>query len=217
MRKIEPCKVCNFSVILYYAREIAAPTPESYVNFPFVIQNYWKTANFAFYKILQQNFGILLILWCSFKLGWNFCLDRNFSYKGKGPLHSQRLHWNQRTCNQRTCWPTINVQFASCRQKIVAILCGVFNSKTMLEATWILSSLVTKSHEDCQAFEWDTKQRASIDLFRIYAVQSIRSQGIFLRTDKRLQKLNFELSYDTQSSHQKFQCKNKVVWVKFVT
>ena len=28
----------------------------------------------AFY-ILQRNFGILLILWCSFKLWWNFCLD----------------------------------------------------------------------------------------------------------------------------------------------
>jgi hypothetical protein len=38
---------------------------------------------------LQQNFGILLILWCSFKLWWNFCLDRNFSYKGKGPLNRQ--------------------------------------------------------------------------------------------------------------------------------
>jgi hypothetical protein len=29
----------------------------------------------AFYNILQRNFGILLILWCSFKLWWNFCLD----------------------------------------------------------------------------------------------------------------------------------------------
>jgi hypothetical protein len=28
----------------------------------------------------------LLILWCSFKLWWNFCLDQNFSYKVKGPL-----------------------------------------------------------------------------------------------------------------------------------
>ena len=40
----------------------------------------------AFYNISQRNFGILLILWCSFKLWWNFCLDQNFSYKGKGPL-----------------------------------------------------------------------------------------------------------------------------------
>jgi hypothetical protein len=29
----------------------------------------------AFYNILQRNFRILLILWCSFKLWWNFCLD----------------------------------------------------------------------------------------------------------------------------------------------
>jgi hypothetical protein len=29
----------------------------------------------AFYNISQRNFGILLILWCSFKLCWNFCLD----------------------------------------------------------------------------------------------------------------------------------------------
>jgi hypothetical protein len=28
----------------------------------------------AFYNISQRNFGILLILWCSFKLWWNFCL-----------------------------------------------------------------------------------------------------------------------------------------------
>jgi hypothetical protein len=40
----------------------------------------------AFYNISKRNFGILLILWCSFKLWWNFCLDQNFSYKGKGPL-----------------------------------------------------------------------------------------------------------------------------------
>jgi hypothetical protein len=29
----------------------------------------------AFYNISQRNFGMLLILWCSFKLWWNFCLD----------------------------------------------------------------------------------------------------------------------------------------------
>jgi hypothetical protein len=29
----------------------------------------------AFYNMLKRNFGILLILWCSFKLWWNFCLD----------------------------------------------------------------------------------------------------------------------------------------------
>jgi hypothetical protein len=29
----------------------------------------------AFYNIVQQNLGLLLILWRSFKLWWNFCLD----------------------------------------------------------------------------------------------------------------------------------------------
>jgi hypothetical protein len=29
----------------------------------------------AFYNISQRNFGILLILWCSCKLWWIFCLD----------------------------------------------------------------------------------------------------------------------------------------------
>jgi hypothetical protein len=29
----------------------------------------------AFYNISQRNFGISLILWCSFKLWWIFCLD----------------------------------------------------------------------------------------------------------------------------------------------
>jgi hypothetical protein len=29
----------------------------------------------AFYNISQRNFVILLMLWCSFKLWWNFCLD----------------------------------------------------------------------------------------------------------------------------------------------
>jgi hypothetical protein len=48
----------------------------------------------AFYNISQRNFGILLILWCSFKLWWNFCLDQNFSYKVKGPLFTTSC-WKQ--------------------------------------------------------------------------------------------------------------------------
>jgi hypothetical protein len=47
----------------------------------------------SFYNISQRNFGILLILWCSFKLWWNFCLDQNFSYKGKGPLYTASGEW----------------------------------------------------------------------------------------------------------------------------
>jgi hypothetical protein len=33
----------------------------------------------AFYNISQRNFGVLLILWCSFKLWWNFSLDLSIS------------------------------------------------------------------------------------------------------------------------------------------
>jgi hypothetical protein len=36
--------------------------------------------NSAFYNISQRNFGLLLILWCSFKLWWHFCLDQNLVY-----------------------------------------------------------------------------------------------------------------------------------------
>jgi hypothetical protein len=46
----------------------------------------------AFYNISQRNLGILLILRCSFKLWWNFCLDQNCSYKGKGPLNIPRSY-----------------------------------------------------------------------------------------------------------------------------
>jgi hypothetical protein len=40
----------------------------------------------AFYNISQRNFGILLILWCSFKLWWNFCLDQNLVCNANGPF-----------------------------------------------------------------------------------------------------------------------------------
>jgi hypothetical protein len=42
-----------------------------------------------FYNISQRNFGILLILGCSFKLWWNFCLDQNLVYNANGPLTDQ--------------------------------------------------------------------------------------------------------------------------------
>jgi hypothetical protein len=44
----------------------------------------------AFYNISQRNFGILLILWCSFKLWWNFCLGlfrSRFSLLRKWSIH----------------------------------------------------------------------------------------------------------------------------------
>jgi hypothetical protein len=42
----------------------------------------------AFYNISQRNFGILLILWCSFKLWWNFCLDQNLVYYANGQFRA---------------------------------------------------------------------------------------------------------------------------------
>jgi hypothetical protein len=46
----------------------------------------------AIYNISQRNFGVLLILWCSFKLWWNFCLDQNLVYNANGPFKNT-LQW----------------------------------------------------------------------------------------------------------------------------
>jgi hypothetical protein len=67
MRITKPCEVCRFSVILYYAREIDTAFRKN--------GKLRRAILSAFYNISQRNFGILLILWCSFKLWWNFCLD----------------------------------------------------------------------------------------------------------------------------------------------
>jgi hypothetical protein len=90
-------EVCRFSVILYYAREIDSPIGCWGINFPFVIQNDWKLQISqgyisVFYNISQRNFGILLILWCSFKLWWNFCLDQNLVYNANDPLLDKSRH-----------------------------------------------------------------------------------------------------------------------------
>jgi hypothetical protein len=42
----------------------------------------------AFYNILQRNFGILLILWCSFKLWWNFVSIKIYARILKAHSHS---------------------------------------------------------------------------------------------------------------------------------
>jgi hypothetical protein len=72
----------------------------------------------AFYNISQRNFGILLILWCSFKLWWNFCLDQNFSYKVKGPLE-----WNYKsltlTSLATSCHKSVHKQSTSCVRKLL--------------------------------------------------------------------------------------------------
>jgi hypothetical protein len=50
----------------------------------------------AFYNILQRNFGILLILWCSIKLWWNFCPDLStskFHLKGEKSIDLRLWEW----------------------------------------------------------------------------------------------------------------------------
>jgi hypothetical protein len=61
----------------------------------------------AFYNILQRNFGILLILWCSFKLWWNFCLEllsSKFWLIGEWSIvkHPTPLDEHQHTCGADT-------------------------------------------------------------------------------------------------------------------
>jgi hypothetical protein len=76
-----------------FAQHYWCPNTRLGCQFPMRNTKWLKNGKFrkailsAFYNISKRNFGILLILWCSFKLWWNFCLDQNFSYKGKGPLN----------------------------------------------------------------------------------------------------------------------------------
>jgi hypothetical protein len=61
----------QFSVILYYKREMV---PTSVRNTKWLHEHckFRKAMLFAFYNISQWNFAVLLILWCSFMLWWNF-------------------------------------------------------------------------------------------------------------------------------------------------
>jgi hypothetical protein len=48
MRVIQLCEICRFSVTLYYTNGKLIPFfIKRYINFPCVIQNDWKTTNFA--------------------------------------------------------------------------------------------------------------------------------------------------------------------------
>jgi hypothetical protein len=108
---------------------------ESGINFPRVIHTKWlKNGKFrsavlsAFYNILQRNFGILLILWCSFKLWWHFCLDLSrseFCSLGNRSIllrkSTPRLTWQQH--RWVVCWFT---QYkSSCKQ----VACDSFRQK----------------------------------------------------------------------------------------
>jgi hypothetical protein len=73
----------------------------------------------AFYNISQRNFGTLLILWCSFKLWWKFCLDQNLVYYASGQLHFllPTKHgintWGMRALS-------FSIWFAGCIAKVVS-------------------------------------------------------------------------------------------------
>jgi hypothetical protein len=49
----------------------------------------------AFYNISQRNFGILLILWCSFKLWWNFGpgFRSKFHSKGERSIAQKKFYY----------------------------------------------------------------------------------------------------------------------------
>jgi hypothetical protein len=55
----------------------------------------------AFYNISQRNFGILLLLWCSFKLWWNFCPDLSrskFHSKGERSIREVKIFQFRLAC-----------------------------------------------------------------------------------------------------------------------
>jgi hypothetical protein len=78
----------------------------------------------AFYNISQRNFGILLILWCSFKLWWNFCLDQNLVYNAN-------VHWNRIVNRSYYCCCALNkcINFALCTR-----VCSNFDSCAILNS-----------------------------------------------------------------------------------
>jgi hypothetical protein len=82
----------------------------------------------AFYNILQQNFGILLILWCSFMLWWNFvwtCWDQKQAFK----IVTQKI-LIQRFPDQESrfpsrhtkVWKTWNTIWKTIHQKYIAYI-----------------------------------------------------------------------------------------------
>jgi hypothetical protein len=96
--KYSPAKFVIFS---HFVLQTGNWCPNTWLGCQFPVRNtkWLKNGKFrkamlsAFYNISQRNFGTLLILWCCFKLRWNFCLDQNFSYiKGKDPYSRVFFH-----------------------------------------------------------------------------------------------------------------------------
>jgi hypothetical protein len=92
------CKFCSFIPLIvgfsHFVLQTGNWCPNTRLGCQFPVRNTkWlkngklrKAILSAFYNISQRNFGILLILWCSFKLWWNFCLDQYLVYNANGPL-----------------------------------------------------------------------------------------------------------------------------------
>jgi hypothetical protein len=93
LRSFVVAKCCKMRIIYYSSAKFAVfqsfcithgkliPLSEKRYQFPARNTQWLKNGKLrrailsAFYNISQRNFGILLILWCSFKLWWNFCPD----------------------------------------------------------------------------------------------------------------------------------------------
>jgi hypothetical protein len=66
-----------------------------------------KLRRAIFYNISQRNFEILLILWCSFKPWWNFCLDLSTSKFCS--LGKRSIQWNTVQYNMLYIYIFLNI------------------------------------------------------------------------------------------------------------
>jgi hypothetical protein len=96
-------RICHFSVILYYKWEIDNQFDHLTINFPFVMQNDWKTANFArlyyphfttFRNETSEYYYFCDALSSCDEIFVQTCLDQNFTHKGKGLLRAITIHYS---------------------------------------------------------------------------------------------------------------------------
>ena len=97
----------------------------------------------AFYNISHRNFGILLILWCSFKLWWNFCLDllrSKFCLLRKWSIEPATLRFR---CSALTNWAAECRGQLSSNYKFIYILgyCHVYR-------LWVSIRIFVASHSN---------------------------------------------------------------------
>ena len=96
----------------------------------------------AFYNISQQNVGILLILWCSFKLWWNnFCLDLTTSKFCS--LGNRSIQFLRSYCALKATVSILHVGG-------VKIYCGLL--PTRFSSNFVLNSTTVKKYEISNTF-----------------------------------------------------------------